>query len=297
MRHQTFEKEKSMERIKLTSPTQIKQLLQGLAISPRKSYGQNFLIDVNILNIMTQTAQLNASDIVLEVGPGLGILTEAMLPHIKQLIAIEKDIKLHSYLLERFKQDNKLTLIQRDAVQLTESFFEQHGIHKIVSNLPYSSGSRMIVEWSSFDNPPQQIVATLQKDVVDRITATQGSSNFCLMSILTQNIYKIAYVKTIHETCFYPPPKVKSSIIELKKRMSPIVHPQNKKIWMNLIKEAFCHRRKQIQTILKQHISFIPKKSLNVKELLYSCSIDGIKRPAELSFQEWVLLADCLSNH
>ena len=235
----------------LTRPSEVRALLAQLDFHPSRVLGQNFLIDRNVLNILLDAAELGPADAVVEVGPGLGVLTGALLSRAAAVTAVEKDNRLAPYLRERFGDRPNLTLIHADALACDfPALFPRPGM-KLVANLPYAVAARLLVELTAIPHPPELIVVTIQREVADRLEAAPSTDDYGLLSILMQRHYEIATVKHISPSCFWPPPEVQSSIARLELRPEPLGGPADELALRNLLRHAFSRRRKTMARSLR----------------------------------------------
>ncbi len=271
---------------RLTSPKEVRALLEKLGHRPNKGLGQNFLIDANILDIIANTADLQPKDSVLEIGPGLGALTERILPKAKSVTCIEKDPTMVEYLKSRFTE---FTLIDSDALDVDLDALFAGGITKVAANLPYSVASRLMVDIAECEHRPELMSLTIQKEVADRLCSPAGSKHYGVLSILTGVAYGNTLVKKISPTCFLPPPKVWSAVVRMERRKVPIVGSAEYPTFKNLVKYCFSQRRKQIGTILKR-MGISP-----VDELLADAGIEHTERPERIEIERWAKLARLLS--
>lgn len=275
------------ENPRLTSPKEVRALLEKLGHRPNKGLGQNYLIDANILDIIASTADLSsAADSVLEIGPGLGALTERLIPQARALTCIEKDPTMVTYLRERFPN---LSLIEADALDVDLEALFAGGIKKVAANLPYSVASRLMVEMAECKTRPELMSLTIQKEVADRLTAKTGDKHYGMLGILTGVFYENTLVKKISPTCFLPPPKVWSAVVKMERRAEPAVMPDVYPTFKSLVKACFSQRRKQIGTILKK-LGISP-----VDALLADAEILHTERPEVIEIERWALLANLLS--
>ena len=235
----------------LTRPSEVRALLTQLDFHPSRILGQNFLIDRNILNILLEAAALRPGDAVVEVGPGLGVLTGALLERAATVAAVEKDRRLAAYLRQRFADSPKLTLLESDVLDCDfAALFPRAGL-KLVANLPYAVAARLLVELTAILHPPALIVVTIQREVADRLVAAPGSDDYGLLSILMQRHYAIETVKHIAPSCFWPPPEVQSSISKLELRPAPLGGPADELALRALLRHAFSRRRKTMARSLR----------------------------------------------
>ena len=231
--------------------SEMKQILVARELRLTKSLGQNFLHDANQLQRIVAAAKLTPSDRVLEIGPGLGPLTELLLGQAGQVLAIEKDQRLVSILKERLAGAANLELVHADALSYLKSTRDWHG-WKVVSNLPYSVGSPLVVELSQTPRAPALLVVTLQLEVVHRIAAQAGSDDYGLLSLLVQLRFEPVGQFKIPATCFFPAPDVDSGCITLANRPDPLLPFSAEADFTKIVKKAFSQRRKMMFKLLKE---------------------------------------------
>lgn len=239
----------------LTRPSEVRALLAQLDFHPSRVLGQNFLIDRNILTILLATAELVPDDRVVEVGPGLGVLTDALLEQAAWVTAIEKDNRLAPYLRERFAGHPTLTLIHADILDCDLAALFPHPGLKLVANLPYAIAARLLVDLLATPYPPTRIVVTIQREVADRLGAVPSTKDYGLLSILMQRHYAIRTVKHISPTCFWPAPSVQSSIACLVLRETPLGGAADEAGLRHLLRHAFSRRRKTMARSLRDLVA------------------------------------------
>ena len=200
---------------KINSLGEVLNSLKKLKHQPDKKLGQNFLVDENILNFIIDASDISDQDTILEIGPGLGALTEKILLKSNNLVCVEKDKKLYSFLLNRF---SVLKIINKDILKINPNELAIKNSYKIISNLPYSVASRIIIMFAESNNSPISMTLTIQKEVAERLIASPNSKSYGVLSILVSNFYEIKILKIISPKCFFPSPKVFSSVVLLKKR-------------------------------------------------------------------------------
>lgn len=271
----------------LTSPNEVRALLAELGHRPNRGLGQNYLIDANILDGIVQAAALDAGDRVLEVGPGLGALTERIIPHVAALTCIEKDKTMAGYLRKRF---DGLTLIESDALDVDLTTLFTSGAEKVVANLPYSVASRLMVEMAECDIRPALLCLTIQKEVADRLTAEAGSRAYGVLSVLMGLFYSCRLVKKVSPSCFLPPPKVWSAVVRLERRGALVNDKAEYARVKRIVKHCFSQRRKQMSTSLK-HLGVS-----NPEEVLEQVGVLGRERPERMEPAVWVELDRALQS-
>ncbi len=280
--------------MKRTRPSEIKRILAELDIQPSRVLGQNFLADENILHIILDSAHLAQRDVVLEIGPGLGVLTEHLVRLSQHVIAIEKDPRLAAHLRDTFHNTPAFHLIEGDALQQAlPQLVEREGVTHVISNLPYASGTRILMELIDADKRPLRMVLMLQSDVAERLVAAHGSKAYGLASIHAQMYYDVVIRKIVSPSCFYPPPDVRSAIVEFYRRSEPQVALRNTTHFNGLVKWCFSQRRKQIGRLLLNAPAPLVASGLDLADLPKDIGIRPDQRPESVPVSAW----GHLSNH
>ncbi len=277
----------------LTAPSEVRELLEHLDFHPSRVLGQNFLIDVNILKILLSTAKLHQSDAVLEVGPGLGVLTEWLVRWSGRVVAIEKDRRLLAYLRERFAGMPNLELIGSDVLDVDLEALLAGGINKVVANLPYSIGSRLLVELIEATHRPEQMVVTVQREVAERLAAEVGTKEYGLITVFAQSRYAVTIRKVVSPTCFFPPPEVTSAIVEFSLLDPAPAVPADPAGFKKLVKAAFSQRRKQLASLLRR--APFKNRAEAIEIVFKRIGIDLKARPETVSPAQWVELSNALA--
>lgn len=271
---------------RLTSPSGVREILARLGHRPNKGLGQNYLIDANILRIITDAADLQPEDSALEIGPGLGVLTRQLVAQCRQVTAIEKDPSMANFLRSELTQ-NHFSLIEKDALDVDYHPLFEDGINKVAANLPYSVGSRVLIDIVEATPHVERIVVMVQLEVGERICATPGHKHFGPMAIFCGMFYETEVTKKVSPNCFMPPPKVWSAVVSLRRREAPLVELADYAFFKQLVKHCFSQRRKMLGTLLR-------KKYKQSEAVLESLNIDPKARPETLSIEQWGLLANAL---
>ena len=247
-----------------------------MTISPKKSLGQNFLIDIEILNKIVNLGEISSNDIVLEVGPGTGNLTEKILKKKpKKLVVIEKDKNLSKILKKKFV--NNVEIINDDILNYNQDVYYNKKII-IFGNLPYNISTQILTSWikiNDLNNFCKKFILMFQKEVADRILATYNTKNYGRLSIISSWKMNIEKVIDINPDSFFPPPKIKSSLLVFKPKNNyyKLKNPKNLEHITNIF---FNQRRKMIKKPLK----FLFKNYEKVAEEL---SLDLNLRPQNLT--------------
>jgi 16S rRNA (adenine1518-N6/adenine1519-N6)-dimethyltransferase len=282
--------------LNLTSPKAVVELLKSNEITPNKVLGQNFLIDRNILDSIVEVSETGPEYSVLEVGPGLGVLTEQLMLHSKHVTAVEKDSGLYRILSQRWGKEENLTLIHGDALEVPLHEIYAAGATRLISNLPYSVGVRVVLDSALCDNPPDVMVLLLQKEVCERFAAKPGTADMGIVSVLLQRLYKVTLVRNVKPTCFYPQPDVTSTIVKLKRHNDYPMDQVESKYFTEFVKLAFSHRRKQLASVMKNAPAPYGKNADAIRALLLQVGASETARPEELSIPQWIQLSKYWKN-
>lgn len=275
----------------LASPRDIRELLEARGLRPSRALGQNFLIDRNILDAIVEAAEVGSADHVLEVGPGLGVLTEALLARARHVTAVEKDAGLHAILAERWGAEPRLTLIHGDALDLDHAALLASGVTCMVSNLPYSVGTRVIVDAATQADPPDRMVVLVQREVAERFVAGPSTSDMGTVSVWLQQAYTAELVRLVKPTCFWPKPDVVSAVVRLRRHAAyPMTEPR-RHLLRELTRIAFQHRRKQMATLFRDSPAPFGAAPDVVRARLVGCGVPATARAEELTVAQWCVLA------
>lgn len=267
---------------------------------PKKSLGQNFLINEEIADQIIAAADLSSNDVVLEVGPGTGILTERLVKQAKEVWAIEKDYNLVEKLRQNIKAKN-LKLIHQDALwfdlfKLSDPSLSLRMTYKVVANIPYQITSPLIRKFIEGENKPELIVMMVQKEVAERICAKAGDSARGLLTIIVEFYADAEILFEVNHKEFYPQPKVDSSVIKIitKKPLDSARGRQNieAKMFFHIVKAGFSRKRAQIHNSLAATLR-LPKDQ--VLEILKKAQIAPELRAEDLDLEDWVQLYSVIS--
>ena len=232
--------------------SEMRQVLEEGGIQLTKSLGQNFLHDGNQLRRIVAAAELQPTDRVLEIGPGLGPLTELLLEQAGEVLAIELDARLVTLLKSRFPDHPKLRLLHADGLKHVRNKESDWAGWKLVANLPYSVASPILVELALNAQPPERMVATLQAEVARRLMARAGDDDYGILSLLVQLRYEPRGMFKIPAGCFFPQPDVASACITMVRREHELLADNLRPAFVRLVKLAFSQRRKMMVKLLKQ---------------------------------------------
>ncbi len=232
--------------------SEMKQVLAAGDLRLTKSLGQNFLHDGNQLRRIVEAGGLTAADRVLEIGPGLGPLTELLLEQAVEVLAIETDRRLVEVLRTRFAVTPKLTLLHDDALDYLRREARDWSGWKLVANLPYSIASPLIVELAQARGGPERLVVTLQLEVARRLMAAPGGGDYGVLTLLVQMSYEPVEWFKIPAGCFFPEPEVDSACVVLQRRATALLPEAERGRFIKIVKRGFSQRRKMMLKLLKQ---------------------------------------------
>lgn len=259
---------------------------------PKKSLGQHWLDDENILNEIVETAEIKSGDYVLEVGPGLGTLTKILLACGANVTAVEFDDQLFNDLQKNktklFKEDaTRLWLVNQDILEFDTTNLPIG--YKVVANIPYYLTSNLVRAFSESINPPQSMTLLVQKEVAERICAKPGSTS--LLTITSQYFYDCNLGPVVEAHNFTPPPKVDSQVVHMARRL--IDKNINKKQLFRVVKAGFAGRRKTLLNSLSAGLAISKDQA---KSYLKTADIDPGLRAQNLSLEQWIHLSETINT-
>ena len=272
------------------SPTATRDLLAQLGHQPKRFLGQKFLVDGNIVRKSLELAEVRAGDAVVEVGPGLGTLTTALLEAGAEVWAVEKDRTLHAHLTENLlpKFPDRFHLLEGDAVEhpLAALPPDRAAAFKVVANLPYAIATPWLDEVLA--GPlPSRLVLMLQQEAAQRYAAAPGSKSFGAISVFLQAAYAVAPGHKVAAACFFPRPDVESHLLNLVRRPAPFVFSENVKA---LVRSCFQQRRKQLGALLRARLpDDFPAETW--RSLLQAEGLTEQARPEAVPVSWWVRFA------
>lgn len=280
----------------LTRLSEIRALAEEWGIHPSRALGQNFLVDGNILDILIDAADIRDGDRVLEVGPGFGVVTAALLARGAYVTAVEKDHRLFEVLQTTLGAEPRLDLIEGDALDLAVAQVRDKHLTKLVSNLPYNPGSRIMIDLMCAEDSPQTLTVTVQLEVAERLSAVPGTKAYGLLGLWSQLHYEVRVIKVISPNCFWPRPKIKSAIVSLHRRPAPLLDAAALVTFYELTRYAFQHRRKQLVSLLAKAPGSLHLDIEDSRARLVANGLGVDARPENLSVEAWCAFARCGSN-
>ncbi|MDN5331013.1 MAG: rRNA (adenine1518-N6/adenine1519-N6)-dimethyltransferase [Tepidanaerobacteraceae bacterium] len=269
----------------------VKAVMREFGIRPSKRLGQHFLIDESPLAAMIEAADLKEDDGVLEIGPGLGILTVELGRLVKKVVAVEKDPALFPVLEKVTGKYKNICLLNKDVLKLDlEEVANEHfdGKFKVVANLPYYITSPILMKIVENRHLIEMAVIMIQKEVAERLSAKPGTRDYGILSIAVQLYADVDFICRVGRSAFLPPPKVDSAVVRLKLRELPSVHLEDEKMFFRVVEAAFGERRKTVKNSLKSRLSL---PSAELEEALKKAGIDANRRAETLKIEEFAALS------
>ncbi len=281
---------------KLTSINYIKQIMAMHGVNFSKSLGQNFLIDDNIVSKIADGAEIDAADGVLEIGPGIGALTEKLLNRAKKVVAVEIDQTLWPILETHFSTAPHFELVKGDILKLdlkaliAEHFADCRRV-KVVANLPYYITTPIIMQFLESGIAVSDIVVMIQREVAARINAQPHSKAYGALSVSAQFYARPQILFIVPKGVFMPMPKVDSAVIKLTVLAEPLLDLQSNEIFFKTVKAAFAQRRKTLLNTLSANLK-IDKKAIKV--ICQRAGVEAIARAEQLTAADFGRLADAI---
>ena len=283
----------------IATPIRTKQILEKYGFSFKKSLGQNFLIDTNILRNIVDKANLTSESAAIEIGPGIGALTEQLAKVAKKVMAFEIDQRLLPILEDTLSSYPNTKIIHNDVLKadikaaIEENLSDCEDI-MVVANLPYYVTTPIIMKLLEENLPIRGIVCMLQKEVADRIAAQPGTKDYGSLSIAIGYYTTAETAMIVPKTVFIPQPNVDSAVIRLIKRDKPAVDVKDEQFFFNVVRISFAQRRKTLLNNLQNGLPEGKEKKEQILKALEKAGIDPQRRGETLSIQEFGLLSDCL---
>lgn len=280
--------------------TTVRSILKDYGIHPKKRLGQSFLEDKNIISKIVRIADIQAQDIVVEIGAGLGIMTEQLASQARRLIAIDIDPRMTAILRIRLQDKPQVEIIEQDV--LTFDFNSLHNNNnptkkfKIIGNIPYYISSPILFRLIQYRHQISEMLLLMQKEVADRLTAPPGSKEYGIPSVIIGMYAEATTEMTVAASCFYPPPQVTSTLLKLVTRPATLVELADEKFFSQVVRCAFSQRRKTLLNNLR-HLACPPLTEAELIRLLNDLGIDGRRRGETLSAVEFGELSNTLLSH
>lgn len=277
-----------------------KSIMNRFDIRANKRYGQNFLVDDNILEQIVRASGVTKEDLVIEIGPGLGNLTEYLLDNAKYALLVEIDPKMIEVIQDRFKDRTNYTLLNEDILKVNidsvvKEIQQENNIEfssvKVVANLPYYITTPIIFKLLEDENTISDITVMVQKEVASRMVAEPKSKEFGILTLMVKYFSNASIEVEVPNSSFIPSPDVTSAVITLKKKRKYSV--KNEKIFFELIHKAFAQRRKKMINSLEAS-KFNQMSKSDIEELFNKCNIDFNTRAEQLDIDDFVNIANSI---
>lgn len=279
---------------RLYSPSYVKEIINKYGFSFSKSLGQNFLIDGNIVRKICEEGNIDSTDNVLEIGPGIGTLTEELGIRAKKVVAVELDRNLLPILDDTLSQYENIEIVHGDIlkIDLPKLFREKFdgGSIKIVANLPYYITTPIITRFLEEEIDIDSILVMVQKEVAERMSARSGSKDYGSLSVFVNYYTEAEIVLNVPKTVFMPKPNVDSAVIRLKVRGERI-QLKDKETFFKTVKASFSQRRK---TILNSLSAGLGMEKEELKDILLKCDVDPRQRAENLNIEDFAKISSLI---
>ena len=285
---------------KLGNPKKTIEVIQKYEFAFQKKFGQNFLIDTHVLDKIISAAGVTKEDMVLEIGPGIGTMTQCLAEAARQVVAVEIDTNLIPILQETLADYENVTVINEDILkvdikQLAEQYNNSRPI-KVVANLPYYITTPIIMGLFESNVPIDNITVMVQKEVADRMQVGPGSKDYGALSLAVQYYADPYIVANVPPNCFIPRPNVGSAVIRLTRHQQPPVDVKDSKLMFKLVRASFNQRRKTLQNGLNNSPE-IPFTKEQIIAAIESLGVPATIRGEALTLQQFAQLANYFSEN
>ena len=275
-----------------------KEILNHYAIKPRKKFGQSFLIDQGSIERIAQIADVEQQNIVVEIGAGIGVLTERLAQKADRVIAVELDHQLVEVLKDRLSQYQNVeihhvNILRFDFRKIAGS--ENQKI-KVVGNIPYNISSPLLFYLLSFKDIIHSFTLTMQKEFIERLVASPGNKSYGVPSVILQMFATMEKIINVPAACFYPVPKVESSVMTGIFNKQSRIQLNDEDYFIKVVRDSFAQRRKMIFNNLKKSTLMKGLDESVLKESLSLASIEGQRRAETLTVEEFGNLSNILMN-
>ncbi len=269
-----------------------KHILRAFDLHASRRLGQNFLISPGVVRAVVEAAGIETGDLVLEIGPGIGTLTQGLLEAGAKVTAVELDKKLPAVLAETLRGYEHLNIVQGDILKTDIPALMGDKPFKVAANLPYYITTPILLSLLEQNLPITHIVTMVQKEVAERMTASPGGKDYGALSVAVQYYTEPEIVLDVPPSCFFPAPEVDSAVIACTLRKTPAVAVKDDNLFFRVVKASFGQRRKTLSNALKP--LGVPKEK--IESALRNAKIDASRRGETLSLAEFAAIADELVN-
>ncbi|KRK88106.1 16S rRNA (adenine(1518)-N(6)/adenine(1519)-N(6))-dimethyltransferase RsmA [Lentilactobacillus sunkii] len=281
----------------IASPTRTQAILNRYHLSAKKSLGQNFLTDLGVLDNIVEAAEITKEDNVIEIGPGIGGLTEQLAKAANQVLAFEIDANLLPVLAETLAPYDNIKIINQDILkanlpEIISQSFESDKQLKVVANLPYYITTPIVMDLIAGQTSFDAIVVMMQKEVAERLNAEPSTKPYGSLSVIVQELNHVEISFIVPKTAFIPQPKVDSAIVKLTPRMDKHVQPFDQKVFISFVRGCFMHQRKTLWNNLQGIFGKTPEVKAAIKDVLAAVNIDAGDRPESLTVAQFVAMTN-----
>ncbi|MCG7340212.1 16S rRNA (adenine(1518)-N(6)/adenine(1519)-N(6))-dimethyltransferase RsmA [Staphylococcus sp. ACRSN] len=285
----------------IATPSRTKELLNHYGFNFKKSLGQNFLIDVNIIHNIIDASDIDDETGVIEIGPGMGSLTEQLAKHAKRVMAFEIDQRLIPVLADTLSPYDNVTVINEDILKADVAHYVETHLSDckkimVVANLPYYITTPILLNLMQQSLPINGYVVMMQKEVGERLNAKVGTKAYGSLSIVAQYYTETSNVLTVPKSVFLPPPNVDSIVVKLMQRNTPLVEVDDEERFFKMTKAAFGQRRKTINNNYQSLFENGKAHKQVITEWLEASDIDPRRRGETLTIKEYADLYNSLKN-
>ena len=264
--------------------SEISSTLREIRVSPVKTLGQNFLHDQNLARWIVERAELTADDYVVEVGPGLGALTEFALASGARVLALEKDARLADFLRQRF-ETRRLEIVHGDALEFDVRELLREPRVKFIGNLPYNISSQLLLKFTEYPSPISLWLCMLQREMAQRLSAEPRTADYGALTVVMQLHYRVEYLRTVPASVFLPQPEVDSAFVKITPRPANELPETDPALFKRLVRLGFSQRRKQLQKLMREEIA-------DWEAAAQACGCSPKARAEELSLEQWLALVN-----
>jgi 16S rRNA (adenine1518-N6/adenine1519-N6)-dimethyltransferase len=276
----------------LTDPRVARRILRQHGLRPNKDFGQHLLADRAALEAIVAAAELEADEAVLEVGAGMGVLTEALAERVRRVVAVELDRAILPVLRETVARFDHVEIIARNLLEVAPDEVFGQTPYKLVANLPYYITAPTLRHFLEAPARPTRLVVMVQKEVAERLVA--GPGDLSLLGVSVQFYGMPRLIRVVPAASFYPPPKVDSAIVRVDVFAEPPLDPATRDLMFGIAHAGFAEKRKQLHNTLASHLS-APREMIN--RWLEAAAIDPTRRAETLSVEDWVRLTRAAQAH
>lgn len=285
----------------IATPTRTNEILKKYQLKTKKSLGQNFIIDTNILRNIVDAGNVDENTTVIEIGPGIGALTEQIAKKAKEVFAFEIDGRLIPVLEDTLSDYSNITVFHEDILKVDFEKFQQEHLSEasriiVIANLPYYITTPIVMHLIESTLPIEEMILMMQKEVANRLEAKPSTKEYGSLSIAIQAYMAVEVVFTVPRTVFMPQPNIDSAIVRLTTLKESPLNVKDEQLFFKMMRASFGQRRKTIWNNLRRALNNKEKEAV-LRQAFESSGIDPSRRGESLSIQEFGQLADALYDY